>query len=254
MIVINLIVLYLLVPVCSYLYSFYPISIIVALPGEIFERFDRLESHIDALAIEHNISEYDIWSETGRSEGEQAEFKSTLITYYNRGHTWLMHRGKVQCMGTNQWLPKNVVVAGHIWMSKMHGKGLHKFGLNMNDSTSPRNGMLLLKGIESNFDKKYLCLVYNALEKWFVFHVLNPDIMDSTIPNSNPQLKFSNLHGMKLRHPDDKFPFRRLISFHAACAFKVARDKHWITDAEFDSYQPYHSLSDNASVPDISDV
>jgi hypothetical protein len=217
----------------------------------ILSRIMLLEQKIDNLAVEHNISEYDIWSEGGRSVAEQADFKRKLIAYYNRGPN-AFHRNKLKCMGTGQWLRKDKVIAGHIWMSKMHGRGLAKFNLAPFDCTSERNGLLVVKGIEAAFDKKHLCLIYNSFRKFFSFYVLNPNIKDTVIPDTNPPMKFSDIHSTRLRHPDGKIPFRRLLSFHAKCSFQCALRKEWISDAEFNRYEPYHTLSDGASVPDTT--
>ena len=232
-------------------YLFYPHlpSVLVdnSFQDVVLARFDALENRINELAVEHNLSEYDIWSESGRSEVEQTAFKDNLIKYYRRGGYW--RKKTVKCMATNQWLPRNVVIAGHIWMSKMHGKGLQKFGLSLNDCTSPRNGFLMVKGVESNFDRKHLCLVYDAFAKCFRFRVLNPDLANEPIPDTNPVLKYGDLE--KLHHPKDYYPFRRLLSWHAKCSFKFACSKTWITEAERDLFEPYHALSETASVPDI---
>ena len=205
-----------------------------------------LERKIDELAVDHNLSNYDIWTETGRSEIEQKEFKDNLLLYYKR-------RGRIfndaRCMVTNEWHPRQRVIAEHIWKNCMHGSGLHKFNLERADATSPRNGLLVLKDIEDQFTTKHICFVYNAMTREFIVKVLDPSLRDKVITHS---LKtFGDIHNTKLHHPADRFPFRRILSFHARCSYKFAREKGWITREEEERFEPYHNFSDSASIPEI---
>jgi hypothetical protein len=210
---------------------------------------EEVKREIATLAVEHNLSNYDIWTETGRSEAEQTEFKASLIKYYDRAGWW--HRGKLRCMVTNRWHEKNEVVAAHIWAHRTHGDGLGKFHLNRNDVSCMRNGFLVLKDIEKQFDKKYLCFVYNAIEQKLVVKVLNPALLGRNIEFSKPPTTFADIDGGQLSHPNGKYPFRRLLSFHARCSYKFAKEKGWITAEIEAQFKPYHDLSDTASVPDI---
>jgi len=223
------------------------------IPSELEEKIDGLVNTVDQLsksvkelAVDHNLSNYDIWTETGRTEQEQQEFKDGLIVFYNRGARFT---NQVQCMMTNEWHRRDYVIAEHIWKHKMHGNGLHKFNLERKDAGSPRNGILMLKDIENQFTVKNLCVIYDSTRKKFIIRVLNPDIMDNVITHSRKT--FRDIHNTKLCHPKKCFPFRRLLSFHARCAYKVAREKGWITVEEENLFEPYHNLSDTASVPSI---
>jgi hypothetical protein len=212
---------------------------------------EEVRSEIATLAVEHNLSNHDIWTETGRSEAEQTEFKDRLIRYYNRRGWWPGLRGELRCMVTNQWHQKNEVAAAHIWAHRTQGEGLGKFHLGRNDVSCKRNGFLVLKDIEKQFDKKYLCFVYNAIAQTLVVKVLNPALLGRNIEFSNPPITFAGIDGKQLLHPNGKYPFRRLLSFHARCSYKFAKEKGWIT-AEIEAlFEPYHDLSDTASVPDI---
>ena len=205
-----------------------------------------LTQSLKDLAIDHNISNYDIWTETGRSEVEQKEFKTAMIKYYKRG---VFYSRKVRCMMTNDLHRRDHVIAEHIWKQKMHGRGLHRFNLKREDACSPRNGILMLKDIEDQFTVKHICILYISTDQVFVIKVLDPSIMDRNITNSKKT--FRDINNRKLSHPKGCFPFRRLLSFHAKLAFKEAREKGWITEVEESSYQPFHDLSDGASVPSI---
>ena len=81
---------------------------------------------------------------------------------------------------------------------------------------------------------------------------MNPSINDEVIEHSNPKLKFSDIDGMHLHHPKEHIPYRRLLSFHARCSFRNAREKNWITAEEESAFVPFHNFSETASVPDIA--
>ncbi len=206
---------------------------------------------MDELEKEFNLSEYDIWTETGpRDRKEQEIFKNELLIYYKRSGFFT---SKVRCMVTNEWHNRKKVIGGHLWMSKTRGKGLPKFGLAFSDLMSPRNGLLMLEPIENAFDSKYLCFLYNPLggdnSQNFIVKVLNPGLMDQVI--SGTTKLFRHIDGAILQHPKDRFPFRRILSFHAKCSFKLALNKGWITPEEFQNFQDYFNISETASNPKI---
>lgn len=213
------------------------------------EELKKLQARVDELEKEFNLSEYDIWTETGpRDRKEQEKFKKELLKYYNRSNIW---GNKVQCMVTNEWHKRSKVIGGHLWMSKTRGKGLLKFGLGFSDLLSPRNGLLMLEPIEDAFDIKYLCFLYNPLggenSQNFVVKVLNPNIKDQVITGTTK--RFRDIDGAILQHPKDCFPFRRILSFHAKCAYKLAKSRSWITNEVFESFGDYFDLSETASNP-----
>ena len=208
----------------------------------------RLEESINNLAVEHNRSNYDIWSESGRSVAEQQDFKKRLFSFYKRKG----YLRDARCMVTNQWHPTRIIIASHIWKSCTHGVGLHKFGLGRDDCSSSRNGFLVLEDIEKMFDVKHLCFLYNPLTQKFAVKIMNPCINDKVIKHSNPPLTFSDIDGMHLHHPKEHIPYRRLLSFHARCSFRNAREKNWITAEEESAFVPFHNLSETASVSDIA--
>lgn len=169
---------------------------------------------VSELAIDHNLSNYDVWSETGRSEKEQKEFKVSLCTFYDRKPFVedFLNRGKLKCMVTSQWLPKNIVIASHIWPHAQHGNDLTKFNLTWPDCSSVRNGLLMVKCIEKRFDWKHLCIIYNSFNSSFRMKVLNPALMDEVIEGTNPVLTFRSIDNNVLHHPPGNIPFRRLLS------------------------------------------
>ena len=143
----------------------------------------RLE--VKMIKDEFNISEYDIWTEQGRSETEQVTFKDGMTKYYKR-RSRFPFTNQLQCMVTGEWHGRGDVIAAHIWMSKTRGKGLPKFGLSINDLMSARNGFLVLKDFEEKFDRKQVCFLYRPLTNQgkFTVKVLDPAIRNLTIRKS----------------------------------------------------------------------
>ena len=212
------------------------------------DQIAKLTTRIDTFTSEYNLSNYDIWSETGRSVTEHAEFKEKLIKFYGRG--FFFSRAKIKCMGTDISQSREFVIASRIWSHGKHGVGLAKFNLQKTDATSPRNGLLMLKDIQKQFDVKGLCFIYDAIAMKFKVKILNPCIGDDIISNSDG-LTFRRIDGKVLQHPIGKLPYRRILSFHAQCALRNAREKNWIEAREEESFQPFHDLSDSASVPEF---
>ena len=189
---------------------------------------------------------------------EQKAFKDDLIKYYRRNSFVPFSfvpfvpfvPQKVRCMVTNEWHHREDVIASHIWPSKTRGKGLPKFGLAISDLTNPRNGFLVLKDIEVKFDRKQLCFLYDPLVTpgKYVVKILDPSIQDLVIRKSKNSRTFQSIDGAELRHPSGKFPYRRLLGFHARCAFAIAREKNWIPPESI--FKEYFDISSTASAPD----
>ncbi len=146
------------------------------------EDVKKLQESLNFLTSDFNLQTYDIWTEGGRSAVEQEEFKEKLIKFYQR-KPW--YSSKIRCMATGILQKRGQVIASHIWKQSKHGVGLPKFGLQRQDSMSPRNGLLLLRDIELKFDVKEVCFVYDAFKGSFVIHVLNPALLPMEIAHSN---------------------------------------------------------------------
>jgi hypothetical protein len=157
-------------------------------------------------------------------------------------------------MITNEWHDKSEVIASHIWMSKTRGRGLYKFGLTVNELYDCRNGFLVLKDIEDAFDHKQVCFLYNALSNLpqFVLKVLDPNLLPKVIEVSLAKFTFAEIDGFILQHPPKKFPYRRLLGFHAKCSYKNALKNNWISDEDAQGFVEFCNISETASAPDIS--
>ncbi len=70
------------------------------------------------------------------------------------------------------------------------------------------------------------------------------------IPNTNCNIKFSDIDGHKLHYPDDDhIPFRRILNFHAKMSFRHAINHKWIPNDS--SFTDYFNMSIDASIPDF---
>jgi len=127
------------------------------------------------------------------------------------------------------------------------GVGLHTFALRASDINSPRNGLLLFPLIEEVFDHKGACFLYNPFSKQLNYKILNPALMTKDPANKvTGNLYLCECDGKPLILPDDRFPFRRLLNFHARCAFEHAIEREWINASDYDT--DIFDLSDVASV------
>jgi len=208
-----------------------------------------MQKQIDELTSDFNTSEYDIWTEGGRSKQESEEFKNALIKYYKRQAGWFSG-GKIKCMVTDLACKRELVIGSHIWKHSKRGRGMFKFGLAVADCVSPRNGLLLLKDIEMEFDIKGVCFLYDAFKQKLVLKVLNPSLLPKTITNTT--LTFADVDGNILHHPAKHLPFRRILNWHARCSYKHAQEQGWTTVGPGDVVKDYFDLSETASIPDTT--
>lgn len=117
----------------------------------------------------------DPWNSSARTQSEQATFKESLISVYDRG---CQNSGCLRCMVLDVELPRGRVIAAHLWKRSTHGDGLEYLALKKTDVHSTRNGLLLYDPIEKAFDRKELCFLYNSLTQRIVCKVLNPALQD----------------------------------------------------------------------------
>lgn len=213
----------------------------------IVSRLENLEVLTKQVIRESNVTDLDIWTENGRSKKEQGNFKNDLIKYYKRKKSYFST--DLHCMILDQPFPRDQVIASHIWKYSTRGRGLQKFGLTVKDETNPRNGLLLVKALEEAFDVKYICFLYNPITQKIFLKVLNPQLLDEVVVPSTKT--FREIDGSHLCHPASKFPYRRLLNFHAVCSYKHAKEQGWSTIGDLDVVQSFFELSDGASMPEI---
>jgi len=192
----------------------------------------------------------DVWSEGKRSKSEQAPFKDSLINTYQRaGPLHSSGAQQVLCMVLNKPLVKSKVIASHLW-KHAEAKRISILGLDEDDINDSRNGLLLAKIIEEAFDIKHVCFLYNPIQQTFTFRVLNPDLLTKRIYTPDPKIQgdhnypdtFASLNNQPLHLPNGVFPYKRVLGFHARCAFKFARRALWITDAEHQVFLQQESV------------
>lgn len=214
--------------------------------GNTHEQIAAMQKQLDELTSDFNTSEYDIWTEGGRSKQESEEFKNALIKYYKRKPSFFSHH--IRCMVTNRTCRREQVIGSHIWKHSKRGRGMAKFGLTVADCLSPRNGLLMMKDIEMEFDIKGVCFLYDPLQQKLIFKVLDPNLRTKTITNTT--LTFDDIDGNILHHPNTRLPFRRILNWHARCSFKHAKEQHWMESSE--AVEDFFQLSETAFLPDTS--
>ena len=217
----------------------------------IFKKMDDMEYHLKKLRIS-KIKELDIWP-GNRTQIEQAEFKDQLIIKYECGYP---NQNTIKCMVLNAFFHREVVRASHIWKYSTHGAGLTEFGLRYNDLNSYRNGLLMYTSIEQAFDRKELCFLYDPFQGKFLLKILHKGddgIAEAMVLDKNDQklyknyTQFKDIDGKSLNLPENIYPFRRLLNWHARCAHEYAKTKKWIPES--DNFDDFYDLSDLVSLP-----
>ncbi len=107
----------------------------LAVAPDIITRMDKIEESLSVLTADFNLQTFDIWTESGRSATEQADFKDALIKFYKRKSIFT---NQIRCMASGVYQNKDLVIASHIWKQCKHGV----------DSKNARNGLLLLRDYE----------------------------------------------------------------------------------------------------------
>lgn len=151
-------------------------------------------------------------------------------------------------MVLNKAYERSKIRASHIWKYATHGRDLDEFGLQTDDVSSPRNGLLLAESIEMAFAHKQVCFYYDPFRKKLCVKVLDPSLLDQLVSPSI-SIFFKDIDGAVLRTPDDNhhIPFRRLLNFHAKLAFAEAVTRKWINSTEAQLEDFFH-LSDAGSL------
>lgn len=197
------------------------------------------------VVIQHRLR-MDRWRSSKRTKKDSEKFKAALVSFYDRGNP---ANNQVKCMILDTFFPRNQVIAGHIWKHETAGEGLEEFGLAVGDLDNPRNGILMSEGFEIQFDVKRVCLLIDRIHSQnIVVKVLDPSLLQELVSPS-PTVTFGSIDGRSICHPLDKFPFRRILDFHAKCSFRVAAANGWITQT--DTLESFFDMSVGASIPDL---
>ena len=211
----------------------------------------KLEFVVGEVVIQHRVR-LDIWEDSKRSKVEQADFKENLINYYQHQHP--SDPNLLRCMVLDDFFPRNLVIASHIWKYSTNGRGLDEFGLLEENLSSARNGILMCRKIEEAFDIKRLCFLVDRINtNNLVLKVLDPILLSSTSPEVIPgysPLTFRDVDGYSLKHPVKNIPFRRILDFHAKLSYKNAINLRWL--APNSTFDDFFNMSIGASIPDLN--
>jgi len=181
----------------------------------------------------------DPWTRSQRSDSEQDSFKDELINYYNCASP--SNSTTIKCMITGKYFSIDHVTAAHIWMHYTHGVGLEFFGMKKEDVRSPRNGLLLHSAIEKRFDHKEVCFLWDPFKVAIYIKVLNPELMEKAVVGN---VKFRDIDGNRLLLPNGKWPFRRILNWHARKSYSAAIHLGWVPANEL--MLDYFELSDKS--------
>ncbi len=154
----------------------------------------------------------------------------------------------------NKYFDRSVVRAGHIWKLATHGVGLTAFKLEEVDVDNERNGILLFESIEKAFDTKKICFIYDPFAGVLRLKILCNDLRNLfvvTDPNQRKKFnefrKFNAIDNAILTLPEDVYPYRRILNWHARCSYRTAKVKKWISKDE--NFEDFFQLSDLVSLP-----
>jgi hypothetical protein len=193
----------------------------------------------------------DPWTPSNITREQRAAYKAKAIDYYERADD--SNPNNAFCMLLGVSLRKDRLISSHIWKQETHGDGLHWFGLRADSLHNARNLLLLSDPIEKAFDVKQCCFLYDPINTRLVFRVLDPELRSQRVSLDPADLRtFNDIDNFMLQHPADKFPYRRILHWHAKRSFATAKLKGWIpTETDFDSY---FEVSSNASQRDEDEL
>jgi len=208
------------------------------------------------------------WPRPSRTPAESADFKNSLINYYDRG---VQGSNDVRCMILDQPVHRDWCTASHLWPHATHGEDLDTyFGLNpRNDLNSARNGLLLCDAIEKAFDRFGVCFIYdpNTLpHPELSLFVLDPSLLNKAVdpPRGTPGTQnyypghagvtFADVNYRTLQLPvvnnAPHYPFRRILRLHARGSAQIALEAKWIDQFTHDLLMTYVQGSPDAPEPD----
>jgi hypothetical protein len=149
------------------------------------------------------------------SDARDPAFKKALVAFYNRRDP--QEPGNLFCQVLNRSYPSEDVIGAHIWKHATGGHHLDAFGLRAENVDSPRNGLLLARGIEQAFDKQQVCFLYDMFKKEIFLHVIDQSLNDQLVHPSTTR-RFRDVDNAVLQCPPDCLPYRRLLAWHAIWA------------------------------------
>ena len=214
--------------------------------NQVLQQVVLLLSPLQREAQHARIRRLDPWKSAQRTREEQTNFKTLLLSYYDRAEpSNPPDKPWARCMVSNKVLPQPLVKASHIWKRYTAGEGLDEFGLRAADVHCARNGLLLASALVAAFDVKRVAFSYNLLRDEFTLCVLDPELLavpsprvvNDTQVNGYPDSwsvgvpTFSDVNGAVLQCPAGHKPYRRLLAWHCALSMKHAADVEWVLPA-----------------------
>lgn len=240
------------IQVCGELYSSHPSAQAAARTdpapdGEVMAELRGLRSDLAAQETRRIRKALDCWVSNNRTKVESAEFKKTVIDFYDRREVTDTDTGKIisaRCMISGGVHTYTDLCPAHL-VKHCKPELMTLYGLSQSDIDNPRNGILILKELELAFDRKTVCFLRNPITGELIFRVLDPSLLDKRIHlTSLHEIRtFGDMNGGVLQHPTEKIPFRRILSMHAKLSLSRALCYDWIDNKE--EIDTYYSVSES---------
>lgn len=140
-------------------------------------------------------------------------------------------------MVSGQFGDSDQVVAAHLIPRSTKLDTLFRVGVD--DVNSPRNSMMVAKGIEEAYDTLRVTFLRDTLGR-FRLTILDPAVRETAIfPSSRftiGSVEHCQIEQFQVVAPDGSVslrrPFKRVLSYHAHLAYHNALCQRWITDRE----------------------
>jgi len=185
----------------------------------------------------------DVWSVPSSRARHEGPWKDKLRTAYGN-----------LCMVTG--VGGADVVDAHIFpQSKVRFLKKAVPSLNPSDIWSVRNGLRLIKAIETNFDElrlTFICLAPLEIPASYEVKILDPLLAVDRTPITGTSICWRDLNGKRLNLPSEGVrPFARLLNFHVKASVSNAFNTGWLDSEERASIL---LCSDIASCSDATEV
>ena len=186
----------------------------------------------------------------------QRDFKTNVCNYYGLK----FKEGKLRCQLLDMKIPSKLAIAAHLFR-KSRAKYMPAI-IGIDNIDSERNGLILYKSIEHEYDNFGLCFVKE--DNQFVMKVLNPKLLSMTfedhmntinrtlvVPEELKSKTFADFNNKPLVLKDPlKSPYSRCLGFQAKTARAYAIQQGWKKEGEFefDNYWSHDDLVDKAGI------
>ena len=112
-------------------------------------------------------------SSSTRTREEEKNLKNSLLVIYRYGSPVMEN---IRCMVMNKYFDRSVECPAHLWKASTRDVGLTEFHLQASNVNDERNSLLLFESVESAFDSKKVCLMYDPFGGMLRMKILCADV------------------------------------------------------------------------------